>query len=74
MYGLEKFGGGVLFNPIIRGIIADYAYPIATVFWVGFCHIPGRLKDGHLELLPIGKAFRPTVDRDWVVSLEVLGV
>ncbi|KAF3214619.1 hypothetical protein TWF106_008978 [Orbilia oligospora] len=74
VYTLEKFGSGLFFNPTVRGFIADYAYPIATVFWVGFCHIPGNLKDTHVQLLPITQAFRPSTDRDWVIDFWNLDV
>ncbi|EGX45337.1 hypothetical protein AOL_s00170g44 [Orbilia oligospora ATCC 24927] len=74
VYTLEKFGSGLFFNPTVRGFIADYAYPIATVFWVGFCHIPGNLKDTHVQLLPITQAFQPSTDRDWVIDFWNLDV
>ncbi|KAF3317350.1 hypothetical protein TWF173_011002 [Orbilia oligospora] len=74
VYTLEKFGSGLFFNPAVRGFIADYAYPIATVFWVGFCHIPGNLKDTHVQLLPITQAFQPSTDRDWVIDFWNLDV
>ncbi|KAF3123506.1 hypothetical protein TWF703_000718 [Orbilia oligospora] len=74
VYTLEKFGSGLFFNPTVRGFIADYAYPIATVFWVGFCHIPGNLKDTHVQLLPITQAFQPSTDRDWVIDFWNLDI
>ncbi|KAF3916797.1 hypothetical protein ABW20_dc0108542 [Dactylellina cionopaga] len=74
VYTLEKFGSGLFFNPTVRGFVADYAYPIATIFWVGFCHIPGNLKDTHIQLLPITQAFRPSTDRDWVIDFWNLEV
>ncbi|KAJ6260067.1 hypothetical protein Dda_5713 [Drechslerella dactyloides] len=74
VYTLEKFGSGLFFNPAVRGFVADYAYPIATIFWVGFCHIPGTLKDTHTQLLPITQAYRPSTDRDWVVDFWNLEV
>ncbi|KAK6343807.1 hypothetical protein TWF696_007468 [Orbilia brochopaga] len=68
VYTLEKFGSGLFFNPAVRGFVADYAYPIATIFWVGFCHIPGTLKDTHIELLPITQAYSPSTNRNWVID------
>ncbi|KAL8913354.1 MAG: hypothetical protein Q9171_001831 [Xanthocarpia ochracea] len=44
IYSLEAIGQSTLFTPCLRGILADYAYPIGTIFWVGFAHIPGPLR------------------------------
>ena len=44
VYALESLGEGRLWKPWLRGLLADYAYPINTIFWTGFSHIPGRLK------------------------------
>lgn len=68
VYGLEYVGKTVLFKPVIRALLADYAYPIGTIFWTGFSHIPGPLKDAHLSRLPITRSFYPTVDRSWLVD------
>lgn len=54
-------------RPWIRKAIADYAYPLATLWWTGFSHIPGRIKDSDLLRIPITKAFYPTVERPWLV-------
>jgi boron transporter len=32
IYGLEKLGNGLLWTPATRGFLADYAYPVSTVF------------------------------------------
>nr|OQO20978.1 hypothetical protein B0A51_09667 [Rachicladosporium sp. CCFEE 5018] len=65
---LEGVGDTTLFRPWIRKSIADYAYPIATVFWTGFSHIPGRIKNTDLLRVPHTRAFYPTVDRPWLVD------
>ncbi|KAA8912746.1 HCO3 transporter family-domain-containing protein [Sphaerosporella brunnea] len=67
VYGLEKVGASTLFAPWTRSILADYAYAFGTIFWVGFCHIPGTLKDVHITKLPITRAFYPTQDRSWLI-------
>ncbi|KFX93058.1 hypothetical protein V490_05022 [Pseudogymnoascus sp. VKM F-3557] len=72
VYALERLGGGVLAMPWARGILADYAYPFATIFWVGFAHIPGTLKSANLSKLPTTRAFYPTVDRSWLIDFWTL--
>ncbi|KAF7947383.1 hypothetical protein EAE96_008471 [Botrytis aclada] len=68
VYALEKLGRGTLTNPWVRGILADYAYPIATIFWVGFSHIPGTIKRANISVLPISRSFYPTQSRDWLID------
>ncbi|OJD22977.1 hypothetical protein ACJ73_05674 [Blastomyces percursus] len=64
IYVLEKLGSSSIFKPSFRGFLADYAYPIGTIFCVGFAHIQGRLKDANIGKVPVTKAFHPTqVDR-----------
>jgi len=29
VYGLEKLGSSVAFKPFVRGLLADYAYPVS---------------------------------------------
>ncbi|KAK4932268.1 hypothetical protein LTR66_015986, partial [Elasticomyces elasticus] len=67
VYGLELTGGTILFSPVLRKVLSDYAYPIATIFWTGFVHIPGTLKRVGVPRLPVTRAFHPTVDRSWIV-------
>ncbi|KAI4232660.1 MAG: hypothetical protein L6R40_007332 [Gallowayella cf. fulva] len=74
IYALETIGNSILFSTWSRGILADYAYPIGTIFWVGFAHIPGPLKITNISYLPISPAFRPTVERGWVVDFWTLPV
>ncbi|KAL8787079.1 MAG: hypothetical protein Q9213_002421 [Squamulea squamosa] len=33
IYSLEAIGKSTMFRPWIRGILADYAFPIGTIFW-----------------------------------------
>lgn len=68
VYVLEFVGTTILFKPWMRSILADYAYPIGTVFWTGFSHIPGRIKNADLPRLPVTRAFYPTIDRSWLVD------
>lgn len=74
VYALEMVGSTVLFTPTIRGLISDYAYPIATIWWTGFSHIPGRIKNTDLLRIPHTRAFYPTVDRGWLVDFWTLPV
>lgn len=67
VYGLEYTGNTIFFDPVSRGLLADYAYPIATLFWTGFSHIPGPLKQTNLPTVPHTRAFYPTVERSWLV-------
>ncbi|KAE8397332.1 HCO3 transporter family-domain-containing protein [Aspergillus pseudonomiae] len=74
IYALEKLGSSTIWKPSIRGLLADYAYPLGTLFWVGFAHFPGNLKSTHIGFLPITRAFYPTQDRGWLIhfwNLEV---
>ncbi|KAF7916255.1 uncharacterized protein EAE97_012133 [Botrytis byssoidea] len=68
VYALEKIGRGTLAKPWARGILADYAYPIATIFWVGFSHIPGTIERANISVLPINRSFHPTQPRSWLID------
>ncbi|KLJ10673.1 hypothetical protein EMPG_13947 [Blastomyces silverae] len=74
IYALEKLGSSTIFKPSFRGFLADYAYPIGTIFWVGFAHIPGRLKAANIGKVPITKAFHPTQPRNWLINFWELDV
>lgn len=74
VYCLELMGSTIMFRPFIRKLLSDYAYPIATIFWTGFSHIPGRIKDTDLMRVPHTRAFYPTVDRSWLVDFWNLDV
>lgn len=75
VYALEYIGNTIWFRPSIRALLADYAYPIATIFWTGFSHIPnGPLQGTPLRKVPHTRAFYPTTDRDWVVDFWNLEV
>ncbi|KXH30950.1 hypothetical protein CSAL01_07579 [Colletotrichum salicis] len=68
VYTLEKLGSSSLWKSGYRGILADYAYVFATIFWVGFSHIPGTLKGTHIMRVPVVDAFQPTQPRNWVID------
>jgi boron transporter len=73
IYFLEKIRNTTIGRPFLRQTLADYAYPIATIFWTGFAHFPGNLEHVNFQYLPITRpAFHPTVDRPWVVSFWTL--
>ncbi|TKA28607.1 hypothetical protein B0A50_02934 [Salinomyces thailandicus] len=74
VYVLELMGSTHYFRPWVRGLLSDFAYPIATIWWTGFSHIPGRIKDADLGRIPHTRAFYPTVDRPWLVPFWDLPV
>lgn len=74
VYSLELLGKSTVFKPMIRTILADYAYVFATIFWVGFSHIPGNLKAANISRVPISKAFYPTQPRGWLIHFWELDV
>ncbi|EPS31285.1 hypothetical protein PDE_06240 [Penicillium oxalicum 114-2] len=67
IWTLEKIGSSTICRPSLRGLLADYAYPIGTIFWVGFTHIPGPLKAADVTRVPISRAFYPTQPRSWLI-------
>ncbi|KAJ0413309.1 HCO3 transporter family-domain-containing protein [Aspergillus carlsbadensis] len=67
IYGLEWLGSSTICRPWFRGLLADYAYVIGTIFWVGFAHFPGNLKATGISFVPISKAFYPTQPRGWLI-------
>jgi hypothetical protein len=70
IYLLEKIRTTTLFREPIRMFLSDYAYPLATLWWTGFSHIPGNLRRVHIETLPITKSWYPTRDRPYVWLVE----
>ncbi|BFZ58260.1 hypothetical protein PYCC9005_005322 [Savitreella phatthalungensis] len=63
----ERIGKGRYLHWYIRSLCNDFALIIWVVFFAGFAHIPGNLKNVHIETYPISKAFQPTTDRPWFV-------
>lgn len=74
VYSLELLGTSTVFRPGIRNLIADYAYVFATIFWVGFSHIPGNLKAADISRVPISRAFYPTQPQGWLIHFWELDV
>ncbi|KAK5114841.1 hypothetical protein LTR62_001998 [Meristemomyces frigidus] len=77
VWALESIGGTILFTPNIRKLLSDFAYPIATIFWTGFSHIPGHIKQADLPRVPHTRAFYPSVPRPggvWLVDFWNLPV
>ncbi|EMD00948.1 hypothetical protein BAUCODRAFT_190268 [Baudoinia panamericana UAMH 10762] len=68
VYFLEAMGGTTYLTPVTRKLLADFAYPIATIWWTGFSHIPGRIKSTGLLRLEHTPAFYPTTDRSWLID------
>ncbi|GKZ69531.1 boron transporter 4 [Aspergillus niger] len=67
IYSLELVGSSTICRPWLRELLADYAYVIGTIFWVGFAHIPGNLKETGISFVPITRAFYPTQPRGWLI-------
>jgi hypothetical protein len=76
VYLLEKMRSTTLFKPVVRELLSEYAYPIATIWWTGFSHIPGNLRRVGIETLPITRSFYPTIPRPqvWLVEFWSLDV
>ncbi|KGQ02810.1 Putative transporter [Beauveria bassiana D1-5] len=74
VYALEKVGASTMWKGQFRGILADYSYVFCTVFWVGFSHIPGHIRDSNIGRVPVTKAFYPTQSRSWVIDFWTLDV
>ncbi|KEQ90727.1 hypothetical protein AUEXF2481DRAFT_92700 [Aureobasidium subglaciale EXF-2481] len=74
VYALEMLPHTVVFTPVTRKLLSDYAYPIATLFWTGFVHIPGTIKRANVLTLDHTRAFYPTVDRSWLIHFWNLPV
>lgn len=72
VHSLELLPSTIFFNPAIRKFISDYAYPIATVFYTGFVHIPGPLKRADVLKLPTAPAFHPSQSRSWFIQFYTL--
>ncbi|KAH6669831.1 HCO3 transporter family-domain-containing protein [Halenospora varia] len=68
VYTLERLGSGVLANSLSN------FFKIATIFWVGFAHIPGTLKRAAISTLPITRAFYPTQQWGWLIDFWTLEV
>lgn len=68
VHNLEALPDTILFNPVIRKFISDYAYPIATIFYTGFVHIPGPLKRADVLKVPTTAAFHPSQPRSWFIQ------
>ncbi|KAL4753666.1 hypothetical protein BDW72DRAFT_201366 [Aspergillus terricola var. indicus] len=74
VYGLERVGSSTVCTPWFRGLLADYAYVIGTLFWTGFAHFPGPLREARISMVPITKAFYPTQPRGWLIHFWELEV
>ncbi|KAJ4148291.1 hypothetical protein LMH87_002769 [Akanthomyces muscarius] len=68
VYALENTGSSTMWKESLRGVLADYAYVFSTIFWVGFSHIPGHLREANIGRVPVTKAFYPTQDRSWLIA------
>ena len=76
VYFLEKMRTTTLFTPLVRELLSEYAYPLSTIWWTGFSHIPGNLRRVEVDTVPITQAFYPTIPRPnvWIVEFWSLSV
>lgn len=61
-------GGSPLFKHHVRVFFKDYGTPLTVIFFTGFVHI-GKMRNVELTVLPVSKAFSPTLDRSWWIDL-----
>ena len=65
---LTHIGQSNYFTRTIRDFFIDYAMILCVVFWSGFSQIPGSLRSTHIQQLPVGSAFQPTLsNRSWLI-------
>jgi hypothetical protein len=76
VYFLEKMKTTTYFRPVVRELLSEYAYPLATIWWTGFTHLPGTLRSTNVERLPITRSFYPTIERPhvWIVEFWSLDI
>jgi hypothetical protein len=72
-YICGELGNSSLFDHQVRVFLKDYGTPLTVVFFSGFVHI-GRMRSIHLENLPTGIAFEPTLDRSWFIKFWEISV
>ncbi|SCV68754.1 BQ2448_875 [Microbotryum intermedium] len=67
VYFLERTAT-LSFGPFwLRKCITDYAFAAGIIFYTGFVHIPGHIKETGIEFLQVTRAFYPSTDRSWVI-------
>lgn len=72
-YVCGELGQSSLFTHQVRVFLKDYGTPLTVVFFSGFAHI-GKMRSVHLENLPTGIAFEPTIQRGWLVDFWNISV
>ncbi|CCG80994.1 HCO3-transporter family protein [Taphrina deformans PYCC 5710] len=55
-----RIGMGNYLHRYIRGFCTDFSLVIWTIFFAGFAHIPGHLRDVDVRKYPVSQAFQPT--------------
>lgn len=73
VYVCGELRRSTLFAHQVRVFLKDYGTPLTVVFFSGFVHF-GRMRGVHLENLPTGIAFKPTVQRGWLVDFWNISV
>ncbi|KAL3439129.1 HCO3 transporter family-domain-containing protein [Aspergillus tetrazonus] len=64
-----------LFTHIIHARTLQLTHlQIGTLFWTGFAHFPGPLREAGISMVPITKAFYPTQPRGWLIHFWELDV
>ncbi|KAH7106762.1 anion exchange family protein [Auriculariales sp. MPI-PUGE-AT-0066] len=74
VYLLERAAQASVVPFSLRRILEDWTFFAGLLFFSGFVHISGHIKEAHAELLPVTAAFKPTLERDWVVPFWKLEV
>jgi hypothetical protein len=72
-YICGALGSSSLFTHQVRVFLKDYGTPLTVVFFSGFVHI-GKMRGVHLENLPTGISFQPTIQRSWLVDFWNISV
>jgi len=72
-YICGELGQSSLFRHPVRVFLKDYGTPLTVIFFSCFVHF-GKLRLIHLENLPTGTAFLPTMDRGWFIHFWNIAV
>jgi boron transporter len=72
--GFQVVGRSKLFRHTIRILLTDYGTILTIVFFTGFPHFGGELRDTELLDLPTSPSFQTTTGRGWLVNFWTIGV
>lgn len=66
-YIFRVLGRSTLFTHHVRAFARDYGTPLAVVILTAYQYI-GRMRGTELLRLPTAEAFKPTLEREWLVK------